>query len=161
MKKKSTVIFLIAFCFCAYPVLAQQTVNVGITITKKLKKDNLKTELESAEVTADVIQNGNVVIAAGTPVVLDIQAEKHRGLGVPGTITVKTVSTTDVNGQIVMLNSAEKSDVGKNRRGAAIGCGVVFGIITCPVGLLFLCIKGGKAVIPIGTQMVATAVLNQ
>ncbi len=138
----------------------QKTVSVGIQITQKIKKDNQKTELESAVVSHDVLNNGKVVIAAGTPVTLDVQMEKRRGVGKPGTITVKPVSTTDVNGQIVMLTGDAKTDTGKNRRGAAVGCGVAFGIILFPVGLLFLCIKGGHASIPAGAQMVANATLN-
>jgi hypothetical protein len=139
---------------------AQQTVNVGLEVVKTLRKDKLKSETGSVVVSNDVVKDGKIVIAAGTPVVLDIQSEKHRGLGKPGTITVRPVSTTDVNGQVVSLNGAEKSDIGKNRHGAAVACGIVFGIITFPVGLLFLCIKGGNASIPAGTQMVATATLN-
>ncbi|MBQ7551236.1 MAG: hypothetical protein IJT04_06895 [Bacteroidales bacterium] len=160
MKKIVLVICVIILGMGYFQAHAQQTANVGIEITKKIGKDSKKAELEKAVVSNDVMKDGKVVIAAGTPVVLDIQSEKRRGLGQPETIKVKPVSTTDVNGHVVPLNGAEKSDIGKNRHGAAVTCGVIFGIITFPVGLLFLCIKGGHASIPAGTQMVATAVLN-
>ena len=160
MKKIVVIFFAIVLCVGYFQVNAQQTVNVGLEVVKTLRKDKVKSETGSVVVSNDVMKDGKIVIAAGTPVVLDIQSEKHRGLGQPGTIMVRPVSTTDVNGQVVSLNGAEKSDIGKNRRGAAVACGIVFGIITFPVGLLFLCIKGGNASIPAGTQMVATAVLN-
>lgn len=160
MKKIVVIFFAIVLCVGYFQVNAQQTVNVGLEVVKTLRKDKVKSETGSVVVSNDVMKDGKIVIAAGTPVVLDIQSEKHRGLGQPGTITVRPVSTTDVNGQVVSLNGAEKSDIGKNRRGAAVACGIVFGIITFPVGLLFLCIKGGNASIPVGTPMVATATLN-
>ena len=159
--KKIIIIFCAIFLSVGFfQAKAQQTVNVGLEVVKTLRKDKLKLETGSVVVSNDVMKDGKIVIAAGTPVVMDIQSEKHHGLGKPGTITVRPVSTTDVNGNVVALNGPEKSDIGKNRRGAAVGCGVVFGIITFPVGLLFLCIKGGNASIPVGTQMVATAILN-
>lgn len=160
MKKLILVICVAILGAGIFQANAQQTVNVGLEVVKTLRKDKVKSENGSVVVKNDVMKDGKIVIAAGTPVVMDIQSEKHHGMGVPGTITVKPVSTTDVNGQVVALTGAEKSEIGKNRRGAAVACGVVFGIITFPVGLLFLCIKGGNASIPAGTQMVATAVLN-
>ncbi len=136
------------------------TANIGITITKKIKKDKQKNEIGNAVVSHDVLKGGKLVIAAGTPVNLDITYEKRRGYGKPATIQVKPVSTVDVNGQVVLLTGETKSKTGKNRRGAAIGCGVAFGIIFFPIGLFFLCIKGGHASIPAGANMVATATLN-
>ncbi len=161
MRRIIVILCVILFGMGVYQTSAQQTANVGIEITKKLGKDTKKAETESAVVSNDVMKDGKIVIAAGTPVTVDIHTEKRHGLGVPGTIRVVPISTTDVNGQIVLLNGGEgKYDIGKNRRGAAVTCGVIFGIITFPVGLLFLCIKGGHASIPAGTQMVATATLN-
>lgn len=161
MKKITVILCVILFGLGIYQTSAQQLATVGIEITQKLKKGTQKAETESAVVSKDVMKDGKTVIAAGTPVTLDIHAEKRHGLGVPGTIKVVPISTTDVNGQVVLLNGEEgKYVIGKNRRGAAVACGIVFGIITFPVGLLFLCIKGGHASIPAGTQMVATATLN-
>ena len=66
----------------------------------------------------------------------------------------------DVYGKIIKLNGEGKSKTGESKRGAAIGCGVFFGIVLCPIGLLFLCIKGENPEIPKGTLMMATATLN-
>lgn len=160
MKKYLVILCVAVFALMTGNVYAQQQVNVGIEITKKIHKDNVKSETGCAVIANDVKKDGKMVIAAGTPVILDVEYAKHRGMGVPGTIAVKPVSTVDVNGQVVPLSGETKNDTGKNKRGAAIGCGVTFGIILCPVGFLFFCIKGGNASIPAGTQMVATATLN-
>lgn len=160
MKKFIVIICAIIIGLGYFQANAQHTANVGLEVVKKIRKDKLKSETGSVIVSKDVIKDGKTVIAAGTPVVMDIQSEKHRGLGIPGTITVRPVSTTDVNGQVILLNGPEKSKTGKSRRGAAVTCGVVFGVVMFPVGLLFLCIKGGNASIPAGTQMSATATLN-
>ena len=157
MKQFSSFIFFIVLLLAT--VFAQQ-VNVGVIITQRITKDNGRTEQRCAKVSHDVYDNGKLFIAAGTPVILDIQVEKHKGLGQPGTIIVRPVCTTDIYGQIVALSGAAKSDVGTDRRNAAVACGTVFGIITFPVGLFWLCLKGGKGVIPAGSQMVATTTLQ-
>lgn len=144
----------------SFTVNAQKQVQVGIVTTGKISKDTKHAEQNEAVVSNDVLQDGKVIIPAGTPVKLDVKYEKRRGLGRPARVEVVPVSTTDAYGQIVILNGTTKTDEGKNKRGAAVGCGVVFGILLFPVGLLFLCIKGGHASIPAGTQLVATAVLN-
>ncbi|MCQ2286617.1 MAG: hypothetical protein MJZ76_07060 [Bacteroidales bacterium] len=162
MKKKiklfaiSLIVLLLAASFTSN---AQQ-VKVGIVTTGKIAKDSKRAEQANAVVSNDVFHDGKVIIAAGTPVQLDVKYEKRRGIGRPAHIEVTPISTTDVNGQIVILNGSVKTDDGKNKRGAAVGCGVVFGILLFPVGLLFLCIKGGHASVPAGSQLVATAVLN-
>lgn len=157
MKK---IILFIAFITAMSAITFAQQVNVGVVITQRITKDNGRTEQKCAKVSHDVYDNGKLIIAAGTPVILDIQMEKHKGLGRPGTIIVRPVCTTDIYGQIIALNGAAKSDVGTDRHNAAVACGTVFGIITFPVGLFWLCLKGGKGVIPAGSQMVAFATLD-
>lgn len=116
MRRIIVILCVILFGMGVYQTSAQQTANVGIEITKKLGKDTKKAETESAVVSNDVMKDGKIVIAAGTPVTVDIHTEKRHGLGVPGTIRVVPISTTDVNGQIVLLNGGEgKYDIGKNR----------------------------------------------
>ena len=159
--KKFLTIFVIAIIAVVFNnVYAQQQVYVGIEVTEEIDEDTQEAETESAVVSHDVFKDGKLVIAAGTPVVLNIERTKHRGLGVPGTLTMKPVSTVDVNNQIIPLTGESKNDTGKNRKGAAIACGVVFGIIWFPVGLLWLCMKGGNAAFPAGTQMIGVATLN-
>lgn len=160
MKKYILILVTAIFVVMLQNVQAQQQVNVGIILTDDVDEDSHKAENESAVVSDDVMKDGKIVIAAGTPVILDVEYQKHRGVGKQGYISVKPVSTMDVYGQIVSLNGAAKTFEGKSRRGAAIGCGVFFGIVTFPVGLLFLCIKGQDAELEEGTKMVATATLN-
>ena len=134
----------------------QSSLAVGVLIVDDIDDSDPDLLTESAVVSDDVYYDGKILIAAGTPVIMDIQYQHRRGLGVPASVTARPVSTTDIYGQLWPLNADSRSATGKNRRGAAIGCGVTFGIVAFPVGLLFLCIKGGNAEIEEGTQMVAT-----
>lgn len=134
----------------------QSSLAVGVLIVDDIDDSDPDLLTESAVVSDDVYYDGKILIAAGTPVIMDIQYQHRRGLGVPASVTARPVSTTDIYGQLWPLNADSRTATGKNRRGAAIGCGVFFGIVACPVGLLFLCIKGGNAEIEEGTQMVAT-----
>ena len=128
-----------AFSFSARA--QQSSLAVGVLIVDDIDDSDPDLLTESAVVSDDVYYDGKILIAAGTPVIMDIQYQHRRGLGVPASVTARPVSTTDIYGQLWP---------------AAIGCGVFFGIVACPVGLLFLCIKGGNAEIEEGTQMVAT-----
>lgn len=134
----------------------QSSLAVGVLIVDDIDDSDPDLLTESAVVSDDVYYDGKILIAAGTPVIMDIQYQHRRGLGVPASVTARPVSTTDIYGQLWPLSADSRTATGKNRRGAAIGCGVFFGIVACPVGLLFLCIKGGNAEIEEGTQMVAT-----
>lgn len=134
----------------------QSTLAVGVLVVDDIDDSDPDLLTQSAVVSDDVYYDGIILIAAGTPVIMDIQYQHRRGLGVPASVTARPVSTTDIYGQLWPLSADSRTATGKNRRGAAIGCGVFFGIVACPVGLLFLCIKGGNAEIEEGTQMVAT-----
>ena len=134
----------------------QSSLAVGVLIVDDIDDSDPDLLTESAVVSDDVYYDGKILIAAGTPVIMDIQYQHRRGLGVPASVTARPVSTTDIYGQLWPLSADSRTATGKNRRGAAIGCGVFFGIVACPVGLLFLCIKGSNAEIEEGTQMVAT-----
>lgn len=134
----------------------QSSLAVGVLIVDDIDDSDPDLLTESAVVSDDVYYDGKILIAAGTPVIMDIQYQHRRGLGVPASVIARPVSTTDIYGQLWPLSADSRTATGKNRRGAAIGCGVFFGIVACPVGLLFLCIKGGNAEIEEGTQMVAT-----
>ena len=150
-------LFLTALmAFGSFHANAQSTLAVGVLVVDDIDDSDPDLLTKSAVVSDDVYYDGKILIAAGTPVIMDIQYQHRRGLGVPASVTARPVSTTDIYGQLWPLNADSRTATGKNRRGAAIGCGVFFGIVACPVGLLFLCIKGGNAEIEEGTQMVAT-----
>lgn len=159
MKKKLLIstLLIALLAFFNFSARAQQsTLAVGVLVVDDIDDSDPDLLTQSAVVSDDVYYDGKILIAAGTPVIMDIQYQHRRGLGVPASVTARPVSTTDIYGQLWPLSADSRTATGKNRRGAAIGCGVFFGIVACPVGLLFLCIKGGNAEIEEGTQMVAT-----
>lgn len=142
-------------------VSTQKTIDVSVVLVKNINEASTKLEQQATVVSDDVYDDkGRILIAAGSPVILDIQYEEHKGVGKPGYVSIKPISTTDVYGKIIKLNGEGKSKTGESKRGVAIGCGVFFGIVLCPIGLLFLCIKGENPEIPKGTLMMATATLN-
>lgn len=161
MKKTvKQLLYALVLLFGCLPGIAQQTLPVGIIVVNDINSDDPYLLSHSAVVSSDVYYNGSILIAAGTPVNMDIHYQKRHGLGVPATVSAKPVSTTDIYGQVWPLVGDERTVTGQNRRNAAIGCGVFFGIVTFPVGLLFLCIKGERAEFAAGTQMIANIYIN-
>lgn len=158
--KKICFLMCIAVLFLSMPdVNAQKHAAIGITIVKDIKHGGLKMEQESAVVNGDVIVDGKVLIADKTPIVLDIQYTKRAGMGKPETITVKPISTINVNGNLVRIECDAKTKTGKDKHNTAVACGVVFGIVLFPIGFTFFCIKGGHAKIPAGSQWAGDVVI--
>lgn len=105
----------------------------------------------SAIVDSDVkAADGSVVISRGTPVIAQVECKKAKGVGRPGTIAIKSMSTTSVDGQSIVLNGSVKEE-GQSKKGKAIGLGVGLFWFLGPVFLACLAKKGGQATIPAGT----------
>lgn len=103
-------------------------------------------------VASDVIVNGHVLIRKGTPVIAQLDTQRARGCGRPGTLVMRFLSTTSTDGQNILLQGGSLTATGQNKKGLAIGLGVGTGVTFLPgIGLAFLAIKGGEAVIPTGS----------
>jgi len=101
-----------------------------------------------AVVWRDVVVNGQVLIAAGTPVVAKVdQLKKRQIAGVKGTMTIGAYETVAVDGQLVQLSGGYHKD-GKSRMALAITLGVLF--------ILPIFIPGKAAELPSGTIFDAT-----
>ena len=94
----------------------------------------------------------NIVISRGTPVVMDIEIQRAKGVGKAGYIKINCVSTTAVDGQRINLIGTNIAQ-GNDRKGMAIGLGVGLGIVVCPPCFFCLCIKGENVVIPENTVL--------
>jgi hypothetical protein len=96
-----------------------------------------------AQVWRDVIVNGNVLIAAGTPIVAKVDQYKHRQIaGVKGSMTIGAYETESVDGQVIQLSGGYHKD-GKSRMALSITLGVLF--------ILPIFIPGKAAELPSGT----------
>lgn len=104
--------------------------------------------------------DGKVLIKRGTPVQLQIDRQKARGCGKPGSVAVKCVSTNAVDGQNIMLEGSV-SDEGNDKKGLSIGLDVGLGLTFLPgVGFAFLAIKGEQAVVESNTIIPTVFVMN-
>lgn len=101
----------------------------------------------------------NIVISRGTPVVMDIEIQRAKGVGKAGYIKINCVSTTAVDGQRINLVGTNIAQ-GNDRKGLAIGLGVGLGIVVCPPCFFCLCIKGENVVIPENTVL-SNIVVNE
>ena len=105
-------------------------------------------------------KDGRVLIKRGTPVQLQIDRQKARGVGKPGSVTVKCVSTNAVDGQSILLEGSVSGE-GNDKKGLSIGLGVGLGLTFLPgVGFAFLAIKGEQAVIENNTIIPTVFVMN-
>ncbi len=105
-------------------------------------------------------KDGRVLIKRGTPVQLQIDRQKARGVGKPGSVTVKCVSTNAVDGQSILLEGSVSGE-GNDKKGLSSGLGVGLGLTFLPgVGFAFLAIKGEEAVIENNTIIPTVFVMN-
>ncbi len=91
---------------------------------------------------------GEVLIKSGTPVFYSVDRKKAKGVGRPGNLNINFISTTAVDGRVILLRGNKKI-VGQSKKGLAIGLGVGLGVTVLPgIGLGFLGIKGKEAILP-------------
>lgn len=105
----------------------------------------------TAVVDSDVkASDGTVVISRGTPVTANVEVTKARGVGKPGKIAIKSMTTNTVDGQNVLLYGSVNEE-GQIKKGKALGLGIGLFCFLGPIFLSCLAIKGGQAMIPAGT----------
>ena len=108
-------------------------------------------ESMDAIVDADVkASDGTVLIKKGTRVNAIRDVQKAKGVGKPGSIMLKNLSTTSVDGQTIYL-AGSVTEQGQSKRGQALGLGLGLGLCLVLPCLAILAKKGGEAVIPAGT----------
>lgn len=142
----------------AAPLERGTVLTVRITSPISSKSDG---NAPSALVENDVKdKNGVVLIKRGTPVQLQVERKKAKGVGKGGYVIAKCVSTTAVDGQTITLEGSVDSE-GDNKKGLAIGLGVGLGLTLLPfVGFAFLAIKGEQATIANNTLIPSVFVMN-
>jgi len=96
-----------------------------------------------AVVWRDVVVNGNVLIAAGAPVIAKVDALKKRQIaGVKGEMSIGAYETESVDGQKIQLSGGYHKE-GRSRMALSITLGVLF--------ILPIFIPGKAAELPTGT----------
>jgi len=97
----------------------------------------------NAVVWRDVVVNGHVLIAGGTPVVAKVEELKKRQIaGVKGQMTIGAYETTSVDGQTIQLSGGYHKE-GQSRMALSITLGVLL--------ILPIFIPGKAAELPTGT----------
>lgn len=95
--------------------------------------------------------NGNILIAQGTEVITETTLIKRKGVGKPGEIQIKFISTKSVDGQTILLNGT-KNEIGVSNKGKALGVGLGVGLGTFLLPMLaFIAKKGEPAILKSGT----------
>lgn len=160
---KKYVIVALAALMTNLTVLASSPLDRGTTLSVRVtSRITSKTEgSPSAIVENDVKgKDGRVLIKRGTPVQLQIDRKKARGVGKPGYVTVKCLSTSAVDGQNILLEGSVNEE-GNDKKGLSVGLGVGLGLTFLPgVGFAFLAIKGEEAVIENNTVIPIVVVMN-
>ncbi len=143
--------------FASTPLERGTTLSVRITSQVTSKNEGSPSAIVENDVKS---KDGRVLIKRGTPVQLQIDRQKARGVGKPGSVTVKCVSTNAVDGQSILLEGSVSGE-GNDKKGLSIGLGVGLGLTFLPgVGFAFLAIKGEQAVIENNTIIPTVFVMN-
>lgn len=143
--------------FASTPLERGTTLSVRIISQVTSKNEGSPSAIVENDVKS---KDGRVLIKRGTPVQLQIDRQKARGVGKPGSVTVKCVSTNAVDGQSILLEGSVSGE-GNDKKGLSIGLGVGLGLTFLPgVGFAFLAIKGEQAVIEKNTIIPTVFVMN-
>ena len=143
--------------FASTPLERGTTLSVRITSQVTSKNEGSPSAIVENDVKS---KDGRVLIKRGTPVQLQIDRQKARGVGKPGSVTVKCVSTNAVDGQSILLEGSVIGE-GNDKKGLSIGLGVGLGLTFLPgVGFAFLAIKGEQSVIENNTIIPTVFVMN-
>lgn len=160
--KKLTLLFLTVF-FYAFS-LSAQNIMVPVQLMNEIstKKMGKNTITPSVIVASDVIYQGEVYIKQGALVNAQAEITPRGAIGKPGKISLKVMSTVDVNGNIVVLSGCDVDREGKSKMGKSIGLSIGLGLFVIPpFGLFFLCMKGEDTTIPSGTVVTCTGIVNK
>lgn len=153
--------FLVIFTFSN--ILAGGILKTGTPVIITSTSD-IKSEIKSPPnfvVTTDVKDiNGNILIKQGTPVNVEIKNKRRSGVGKPGEIDIKFISTTSSDGQTIMLNGSLHEE-GENKKGKALGVGLGVGLLLLFPMLAYMAKKGGSAVIKSGTIIPSVTILGE
>lgn len=155
------ILLFVAFATLNLSIFATTPLTRGTMLNVKLMSGiNSQSGDSPRAYVADDVRNaaGKVVIKQNTPVMLGVERTEARGVGRPGEVRVRCLSTSTVDGQTVTLEGTMEQ-TGKSKKGLAIGLGVGLGLFTL-VGLACLAIKGGKAEMPSGTVIPNVMVTN-
>jgi hypothetical protein len=117
-----------------------------VTAAPLSSKDASAGQRVAMKVDENVLVNGVLVIAKGTPVRAEVNEAKGAGMfGKAGKLTLRIESTTAVDGQKVPLTGSPKA-AGQGRTGTM----VAVSLLVSPVGVF---IKGKNATYPEGTRL--------
>jgi hypothetical protein len=154
MKSRKFAAIVTSFCFLFQTQMAfagsiQLPTDTRVYIETKedlIGKGNQVRQGQSvrAQVWRDVVVNGHVLIAAGTPVIAKVDEFKNRQIaGVKGSMTIGAYETESVDGQTIQLSGGYHKE-GKSRMALSITLGVLF--------ILPIFIPGKAAELPAGTK---------
>jgi hypothetical protein len=150
---KNIASFIASFCILfqaqvAYATSVKLPTNTRVYVETKQdligKGDQVQQgQFVRAKVWRDVVVNGHVLIAAGTPVTARVdQIKKRKIAGVKGTMTIGAYETESVDGQEIQLSGGYHKE-GKSRMALSITLGILF--------ILPIFIPGKAAELPAGT----------
>ena len=164
---KTVICTSLAFLLCAgmplwgHELRNGQPVQVRLTSPIDTKLAKKKTNVQvTAIVEQDVRAEGSDVtlIRRGTPIEMDAHVVRAKGVGKPGSVSLRCLSTQAVDGWQINLQGM-LTQTGKSRKGTALGVGLGVGLTVCWPVLFCLCIKGEQVVIPENT-MIYNVVVN-
>lgn len=146
---KCSSLFMAALMFCGSTfanVPLTRGTQIPVCLTSAI---NSKSKTEPFVIVNNDIKskNGTVIVKAGTPVAVEYKATKARGVGRPGKIYMRFLSTTAVDGTRIALESQPIEVEGESKRGVALGVGLGLGLTFVWPCLFVLCKKGGQATI--------------
>lgn len=159
--KALALFFLVVFSFSNIYASGKLQTGTQVVLIPTTNFNSESQEQPQFVVFQDVVDvNGNVLIANQTPVILESELIKRKGIGKPGEIHLNFISTTSVDGQKIFLKGTKKI-VGEDKSKKVLGISLGLGLMLISPMLAFLSKKGGSAEITNATTISNIIVLGE
>lgn len=161
MKKATSLFFaFIMICHIGYADgILKSSSTIPVKNVEKIESQNAKSVYEFV-VSKDIKDpNGKILIAEGSPVVVDLQTKKTKAIGRSGEIIIKLKSVEAVDGQEIELTgdiSIKPEDI----QGKVLGISLGVGLLLFPPMLLYLLKKGDTAVLDSNTTILGKPIMD-
>jgi hypothetical protein len=160
MKKKALSTILLAV-FLIGNLTAGGTIQNGTPVSVKLiNQISSSSDDQPNFVVSDDVKDseGNILIKQGTVVNTEFARKQRKSVGLPGSLSVKFVSTTSADGQMIPL-AGSKTYTAPDKKGKVIGVAVGVGLFIWPM-LAYLAKKGEDVTVAPTTIFNAATVMG-
>ncbi|MCO5231752.1 MAG: hypothetical protein M9958_11435 [Chitinophagales bacterium] len=161
MKKISALFmaFLVVFQMGYANGILKSSTSIPIRNVESISSESQNTVYEFQVIKDIKDSQGNIIIAEGTPVLVDLKVKKSKSIGKAGVVDIKLKSVETIDGKTVDLKGGIVIEP-ESSKGKVLGIGLGVGLLLTWPMLLYLIKKGDKAVLSENTTIIGNPIMD-